>query len=72
MHEYFWPPDSVVDKYFIQEQLAVFLDAKSFKRKYPDLTRRAIVEIEERNYLLQKEVVTQTQLNMGKEYFLFF
>ncbi len=35
----------------LQEQLAEYLDIKSFKRKYPDLTRHS-VEIVERDYLV--------------------
>uniref|UniRef100_A0A0K0ENH4 PHD finger protein 10 n=1 Tax=Strongyloides stercoralis TaxID=6248 RepID=A0A0K0ENH4_STRER len=48
--EYEWPLKSNI-KYFIQEQIAELLDIKSFKRKYPDLTRRP-VEVNERNYLV--------------------
>uniref|UniRef100_A0A0N4ZQE1 PHD finger protein 10 n=1 Tax=Parastrongyloides trichosuri TaxID=131310 RepID=A0A0N4ZQE1_PARTI len=48
--EYEWPPKSNT-KYFIQEQIAELLEIKSFKRKYPDLTRRP-VEVNERNYLI--------------------
>uniref|UniRef100_A0A914X6K8 PHD-type domain-containing protein n=1 Tax=Plectus sambesii TaxID=2011161 RepID=A0A914X6K8_9BILA len=48
--EYEWPPKSG-ERYFLQEQIAEFLDVKSFKRKYPDLQRRA-VEKAERDYLV--------------------
>ncbi|VIO97765.1 phf10 protein, putative [Brugia malayi] len=48
--EYEWPPKSG-ERYFIQEQIAELLDVKSFKRKYPELSRHTI-EINEREYLL--------------------
>ncbi|VDN05441.1 unnamed protein product [Thelazia callipaeda] len=48
--EYEWPPKSG-ERYFIQEQIADLLDVKSFKRKYPELSRHT-VEINEREYLI--------------------
>uniref|UniRef100_A0AC35UC32 PHD finger protein 10 n=1 Tax=Rhabditophanes sp. KR3021 TaxID=114890 RepID=A0AC35UC32_9BILA len=47
--EYEWPFKSG-SKYFIQEQIAELLEVTSFKRKYPNLSRRP-VETAERNYL---------------------
>ncbi len=55
--EYEWPPKSC-DRHFIQEQISLLLDVKSFKRKYPDLVRR-VVEPDERTYLMK-------ELNLGK------
>uniref|UniRef100_A0A915D5K8 PHD-type domain-containing protein n=1 Tax=Ditylenchus dipsaci TaxID=166011 RepID=A0A915D5K8_9BILA len=54
--EYEWPLKSG-ESYFIQEQISQLLDVKSFKRKYPELSRRT-VEPRERDYLLEK-------LNLG-------
>lgn len=48
----------------IQEQVAEYLDVKSFKRKYPDLPRR-MVEMEERNYLMEKGMVSEKMCDLG-------
>ncbi|KHN76743.1 PHD finger protein 10 [Toxocara canis] len=48
--EYEWPIKSG-ERFFIQEQIAELLDVKSFKRKYPDLSRHT-VEMNEREHLL--------------------
>lgn len=48
----------------IQEQIADYLDVKSFKRKYPDLTRRE-VDGDEKDFVRQHGVVSQTLYNMG-------
>uniref|UniRef100_A0A9J2PP88 PHD-type domain-containing protein n=2 Tax=Ascaris TaxID=6251 RepID=A0A9J2PP88_ASCLU len=48
--EYEWPVKSG-ERFFIQEQIAELLDVKSFKRKYPDLSRHT-VEMNEREHLL--------------------
>lgn len=48
----------------IQEQIADYLDIKSFKRRYPDLTRRP-VDGEEKEFLRKQGVVSQTLCNMG-------
>jgi len=83
--EYEWPPNQPqADYYFIQEQLADLLSVKSFKRKYPNIRRRAI-DSDEKKYLIEKhrlnEVMSAHLLNdltalsaddvhdlMGKEY----
>uniref|UniRef100_A0A914BVB8 PHD-type domain-containing protein n=1 Tax=Acrobeloides nanus TaxID=290746 RepID=A0A914BVB8_9BILA len=39
--EYEWPLKSG-ERFFIQEQIAELLDLKSFKRKYPELTRHTV------------------------------
>lgn len=48
----------------IQEQIAEYLGVKSFKRKYPDLDRRT-VEMEERNYLIERGMVTEKMCDLG-------
>lgn len=68
--EYDWPPPKGCcpsrnrDTYMIQEQVAEYLGVKSFKRKYPDLPRR-IVEMEERNYLSEKMLVSEKMCDLG-------
>lgn len=69
--EYEWPPPSMLtarksnsDVYMIQEQVSQYLNVKSFKRKYPDLMRRT-VEMEERNYIFEKGLVTEKMCDMG-------
>lgn len=49
----------------IQEQVAMFLGVKSFKRKYPELKRRTIVT-EERDFVLSKGLVTEALCDLGK------
>lgn len=48
----------------VQEQIAEYLGVKSFKRKYPDLPRR-MVEMEERNYLMEKGMVSEKMCDLG-------
>lgn len=48
----------------LQEQIAEYLGVKSFKRKYPDLPRR-MVEMEERNYLMEKALVSEKMCDLG-------
>ncbi|KAI1723852.1 PHD-finger domain-containing protein [Ditylenchus destructor] len=55
--EYEWPAKSG-EFYFIQEQISQLLDVKSFKRKYPEMSRRT-VEPSERDHLL-------AHLNLGE------
>ena len=68
--EYDWPPPKGCcpnknrDTFMIQEQIAEFLRIKSFKRKYPELTRRQI-DMEERNYLREKFLVTEKMCDLG-------
>lgn len=67
--EYDWPPFTIEchsgrDTYMIQEQVAEYLGVKSFKRKYPDLFRRP-VEMEERNYLMEKGLVSEKMCDLG-------
>lgn len=68
--EYDWPPPKGCcparnrETYMIQEQIAEYLLVKSFKRKYPDLTRR-MVEMEERNYLMEKGLVSEKMCDLG-------
>lgn len=68
--EYDWPPPKGCcpsrnrDTYMLQEQVAEYLGVKSFKRKYPDLTRR-MVEMEERNYLMEKGMVSEKMCDLG-------
>lgn len=68
--EYDWPqgvgccPSKNRDTFMIQEQIAEYLGVKSFKRKYPDLDRRT-VEMEERNYLIERGLVTEKMCDLG-------
>ncbi|KAJ0176195.1 hypothetical protein K1T71_008369 [Dendrolimus kikuchii] len=66
--EYTWPatPRSDMESQvmMIQEQVAMFLGVKSFKRRYPELKRRTIVG-EERNYVLAKGLVTEALCDLG-------
>lgn len=68
--EYDWPPPKGCcpsrnrDTFMVQEQIAEYLGVKSFKRKYPDLPRR-MVEMEERNYLLEKGLVSEKMCDLG-------
>lgn len=48
----------------IQEQVAMFLNVKSFKRRYPELKRRTITG-EERDYVLSKGLVTEALCDLG-------
>jgi hypothetical protein len=51
-------------QYLLQEQISEYLGVKSFKRKYPDIFRR-ILDIKEREYLKENEIVTETQCDLG-------
>lgn len=68
--EYDWPPgvgcvpNKNRDTFMIQEQIAEYLGVKSFKRKYPDLERRT-VEMEERNHLIERGLVTEKLCDLG-------
>lgn len=68
--EYDWPPPKGCcpsknrDTFMIQEQVALYLGIKSFKRKYPDLPRRQI-DMEERNYLQEKNLVSEKMCDLG-------
>lgn len=68
--EYDWPPPKGCcparnrDTYMIQEQVAEYLGVKSFKRKYQELPRR-MVEMEERNYLMEKGMVSEKMCDLG-------
>ncbi|CAB3255556.1 unnamed protein product [Arctia plantaginis] len=67
--EYTWPPPEKADGeqkvMMIQEQVAMFLGVKSFKRRYPELKRRTICG-EERDYVLSKGLVTEALCDLGK------
>lgn len=68
--EYDWPPPKGCcpsknrDTFMIQEQVALYLGITSFKRKYPDLPRRA-VDMEERNWLQEKGLVSEKMCDLG-------
>lgn len=68
--EYEWPPPKGCcpsknrDTFMIQEQVALYLGIKSFKRKYPDLPRRQI-DMEERNWLQEKGLVSERMCDLG-------
>ncbi|KAH8298594.1 hypothetical protein KR018_003670 [Drosophila ironensis] len=68
--EYDWPPPKGCcpsknrDTFMIQEQVALYLGITSFKRKYPDLPRRP-VDMEERNWLQEKGLVSEKMCDLG-------
>ncbi|XP_069686855.1 serine-rich adhesin for platelets-like isoform X2 [Periplaneta americana] len=62
--EYQWPVDKGGENLMIQEQISEYLGVKSFKRKYPDIKRRP-VEAEEKTYLREKGLVTESMCDMG-------
>lgn len=65
LFEYQWPTnDKNAEFYFLQEQISEYLGVKSFKRKYPDIRRR-IVDMEERDFLRDSKVVSETQCDLG-------
>ncbi|CAF0775298.1 unnamed protein product [Didymodactylos carnosus] len=65
LHVYRWPPsDTLADLHVLQEQICDYLSLKSFKRKYPDISRR-VVDLNEREYLKSQNVVTETQCDLG-------
>lgn len=49
----------------VQEQISAFLGVKSFKRKYPNLQRRA-VDHDERQYLLERRLVSESLCDLGE------
>ncbi|XP_068627829.1 serine-rich adhesin for platelets isoform X2 [Battus philenor] len=66
--EYMWPPPEKPaaehQVMMIQEQVAMFLGVKSFKRRYAELKRRTISG-EERDYVLNKGIVTEALCDLG-------
>jgi hypothetical protein len=63
--EYRWPlDDRDSPTYILQEQIAEYLEIRGFSRRYPDLSRRP-VEVEEREFLVELGIVTETQSNLG-------
>ncbi|KAI5646296.1 hypothetical protein NE865_01758 [Phthorimaea operculella] len=66
--EYMWPPPETPGAehqvMMIQEQVAMFLGVKSFKRRYPELKRRAVAA-EERDYVLSKGLVSEPLCDLG-------
>ncbi|XP_042861220.1 uncharacterized protein LOC122246614 isoform X2 [Penaeus japonicus] len=62
--EYVWPLEGLGEHYFIQEQISQYLGIMSFKRKYPDLRRRAI-DMQERDYLKEKGLVSEMACDLG-------
>lgn len=62
--EYQWPQEKESDFFMLQEQISMYLDVKSFKRKYPDLFRR-VCDKQEKDFLRDKGVVSETQSDLG-------
>ncbi|XP_074651479.1 uncharacterized protein LOC141906152 isoform X2 [Tubulanus polymorphus] len=62
--EYQWPQEKNGEWFLLQEQLSEYLGIKSFKRKYPDMTRHN-VDMRERNFLKETGAVTETQCDLG-------
>lgn len=69
--EYDWPLDRKGDTSMVQEQISQYLGVKSFKRKYPDLKRR-MVDMEERNFLRENGLVSESLCDMGNLLLFFF
>ncbi|XP_075233357.1 PHD finger protein enhancer of yellow 3 isoform X2 [Lycorma delicatula] len=61
--EYQWPLQGG-ELFMIQEQISTYLGVKSFKRKYPDIKRRA-VEMEERQWLCDNGLVSESMCDLG-------
>lgn len=65
LFEYRWPLEGRnSEHYFLQEQVCEYLGLKSFKRRYPEVTRRN-VDAEERDFLVEMRVVNETQADLG-------
>lgn len=65
IYVYRWPAaDSHADLHVLQEQICDFLSLKSFKRKYPDISRRT-VDYQGREYLKSENAVSETQCDLG-------
>ncbi|CAF3599308.1 unnamed protein product [Rotaria sp. Silwood1] len=65
LHIYQWPINEPhADLHVLQEQICDYLSLKSFKRKYPDISRR-IVDLHEREYLKSQNVVSEAQCDLG-------
>ena len=65
LFEYKWPLEGRHSEYyFLQEQVTEFLGVKSFKRKYPDCPRRKVPP-EERDFLIEMNIVNMTQADLG-------
>jgi hypothetical protein len=62
--EYQWPLEKSGKKLMIQEQISEYLGVKSFQRNYPYLKRRT-VKAEEKMYLREKGLVTESLCNLG-------
>ncbi|KAG5445451.1 PHD finger protein 10 [Clonorchis sinensis] len=58
------PSDKNKESYMVQELLADYLKIKSFKRKYPDLTRRTM-DAYERSWLQQEGLVPVGRADLG-------
>lgn len=54
----------IPEMYMIQEQIALYLGITSFKRKYPDIRRRQ-VDMRERDYIMSRNLVTETLCDLG-------
>nr|XP_018917462.1 PREDICTED: uncharacterized protein LOC109044279 [Bemisia tabaci] len=61
--EYQWPLQGG-EFFMLQEQISQYLGIKSFKRKYPDIKRRT-VEAEERTFLCDSGLVSETMCDLG-------
>ncbi|KAL0828915.1 hypothetical protein ABMA28_003817 [Loxostege sticticalis] len=66
--EYIWPPadkpDETSQVMMIQEQVAMFLGVKGFRRRYPELARRSIAGAE-RDHVLAKGLVEAALADRG-------
>ena len=59
--EYYW---SGGGPYMLQEQVAQFLGIKSFKRKYPNISRR-VVDMQERDFIRESGLAGEAMFDLG-------
>lgn len=59
--EYYW---SGGGPYMLQEQVAQFLGIKSFKRKYPNISRR-VVDMQERDFIRESGLAGEAMCDLG-------
>ncbi|CAL8073204.1 unnamed protein product [Orchesella dallaii] len=62
--EYEWPENSG-QTHFIEEYLANYLGMKSLRRQFPNVERRRVTDIEEREHLLHRKLVSLLQCDLG-------
>lgn len=71
MYKHVTGPDQIAEytwgnagPFMLQEQVAEYLGVKSFKRKYPGLTRHP-VDMQERDYIRENGLAAESLCDMG-------